>query len=281
MPMMKKNQQAARVRLRRGTPTHPLAFGLPPSPPWGANAAVVGRGFPEPPPPLLRPGLRAETSLPFQYSCCGAFPAPIVSTPGRCRLLVAWAVRPAWLPTPAPGPPSLPRSRPPCGSAAALSLVGPAWGLVGACAGRCPCRAPAPGASGAPGGTPPPLLRRGRGSRYARHSGWRFAPLFCRLPPGAAVRGLILFPVRATRARVCQAMPRPECPPIADIFCLAPGARGQPRPCSPLRGCALPGGAERPAPPESPCGRADAAGGVFHSFGLKPPTAIIKKHKKP
>lgn len=235
--MIDRYQPATRVRRRRGTPTHPLACGLPPSPPWGANSAVVGRGHPGPPPPLLRPGLRAEPSLPFQYSCCGAFPAPIAGAPGRCRLLAAWAVR-GWRP---------------------VALVG--------------------------------LLRRERPARQAARP-WSGLSLrsaqrlslrsfFCRLPPGAAARGMILFPVRAARARVCQAMPRPECPPIADIFCLAPGARGQPRPCSPLRGCALPGGAERPAPPGTPCGRADAAGGVFHGFGLKPPTAIIKKHKKP
>lgn len=197
--MMKKNQQASRVRQSRGTPTHPLRYAPPPLPPWGANSAVVGRGHPGPPPPLLRQGLRAEPSPPFQYSCCGACAALIAGAPGRCRLQVAWAVRGC---RPAALVGLLRRERP------ARQGARPLWGLSLRSAQRLSLRS-----------------------------------FFCRLPPGAAVRGMILFPVRATRARVCQARPRPECPPIADIFCLAPGARGQPLPCSPLRGCALPGGA--------------------------------------
>lgn len=135
MQMMKKNQQAARVRRCRGTPTHPLPCGLPPSPPRGANSAVVGRGHPGPPPPLLRPWLcrpapilavrrRAEPSPPFQYSCCGACAALIAGAPGRCRLQVAWAVRPAWLPNPAPGPPSRACLRPGGGLRGPLPLSG-------------------------------------------------------------------------------------------------------------------------------------------------------------
>lgn len=68
----------------------------------------------------------------------------------------------------------------------------------------CPCRAPAPGAAGAPGGTPL------RGSRFARHSG--VPPgVFFRLARCLAVRGAGCFP-SVQWPEVCHPAPLPERP---------------------------------------------------------------------
>lgn len=79
--------------------------------------------------------------------------------------------------------------------------VAPLWGA-------CPCRAPAACRPAAPGGAP-----LGRGSRFARRIGCRFAPFFVGWRVVLRVAFAGVSPL-AQACGVCPLPPRHECPPI-------------------------------------------------------------------
>lgn len=215
--------------------------------------------------------------------CGGAFPAPLAVSRNTLAPMAAWAFPPVWLTLALPPPracslsplPSVGAVRFPLARAGSLHRV--------ACSGGCPCRAPAPGAAGAPGGTPPPLLRRGRGSRFARHSG---------VPPGVFFGWRVVLRAgwqgvspRCGCPRFATLPPCPNARHLCDIFCLARGARVAPCPARGLRPCARRGGRVRrpPAPPATP-----TRGAVFFivlcsveicNFAAISQLRRIKKHK--
>lgn len=146
-------------------------------------------------------------------------------------------------PSSAPGPPAPPGLRVPwhargvvapffhmfCGSTCLCIIARLAWALsypwlsrLFAALRRCPFRAPAACRPAAPAGTP--LW----GSRYARHSGSRFAPVFVgwRLEPRCVSAGV--SPGSQPR-QVCPLQPRPECPPLVRHFLSRAGRGDIPR----------------------------------------------------
>lgn len=153
-----------------------------------------------------------------------------------------------------------------------------AWSGLFAGAPRCPFRAPGPGATGPPRGTPRAGALATLGTAVVATLRFFSAGAACSgqglrgFPPGAVARGL----PPSTPARA---------PASATHFLTAPGARGDPvavlgaLPLRPSRG------AHRP-PPCTP-GRPDAGGGVFHGiialrharFGPLARSSVIKKHK--
>ena len=129
---------------------------------------------------------------------------------------------------------------------------------------RCPCRAPAPGVTGAPWGTPLGGLSLRSAQRYPFGGFFRLPRCFAR-----RVRGC--FPSSPAR-RGLPPPPPPRVPATCATFFVSPVGRGLRVPCSGASALRLSRGAclQPPAPPEAP-----TRGAVFFMVLFRGPSPVF------